>query len=224
MSENINDKAINLLITSVSNDDLVIILEAILEKYPNKFNKEYTDKLFKGLTRYYGSNIDPEQVFRELKNLITECFFNRLSKKYKAELISKNGLDEERINVVFETLNQYKSNIEGEADNSNCCEIKNFEIITSMPISSTNNNLVEETNEFTTKEDGKQQELTLRLEISKEDVTKSKKKNSDNKNALSEELKIPEITEIVEMKFNKKKLVSVFEELEKLQEKLDELY
>lgn len=86
-------------------------------------------------------------------------------------------------------------------------EINDFEIVTTAPINKSNNNYCSEIKEFTPNEDYKQNEIYMKLELSK-----------TNNNLESKE------KDLLEFKLNKKLLITMFEDFEKLQEKLDELF
>ena len=211
-------EAINGLLTSISEEDLSSVFDAILEKYPTKYTKEYTDKLIKALKRLYGEEIDPVKILREFKNLINDCVYNRLSKKHKNELINKNGFDEKRVEILFEAINRINLGNELVQFDENGV-ITNFDVQTVNPISSSSNSLVVEGNEYSSKEDFRQQNILINLEIEDSKEVKVKEiKEEDKKDGKNTN------TKTLKMKLEKKNLVNFFTELEKLQEKLDELY
>lgn len=192
-------QALNGLITMVNSDDLSIIMDQILYSYPDKYSFDYMSKINISLKRYYGVSIDCEKIFRELKNFISEIIYNRVSKKFKQELITK-GFDSERLDIIFEKINEHQSKEDNDilANNSNCATLEDFVIQTKAPINTTNNKLVEESNYFNENIDSKKFEVFMNMDLS---------------NGKKELLKI-----------NKINLISMFEEIEKLQEKIDELY
>ena len=192
--ENLDNQILQ-AIFSITSEELKLVIEAILHKYPDKYDKDYTEKLLKGIKRFFGQEIDAEKIFREYKSLISDCFFNRLSKKFKNELLNK-GIELEKIDVLYETLGGYENY-------SEVNDVSNFSIVTKAPISTTNNHLYDENREFMAKEDFKQQELFIKIET-------NEKLNKQN--------------DILEFKLDKKQLILLNEEFEKLQEKLDSLY
>lgn len=192
-------QALNGLITMINIEDFCVIIDLILHCYPDKYTYEYMIKINEYSNRFYGSNIECEKIFREIKNLISDIIYNRISKKYKQELISK-GLDSDRLDIIFEKVNEHQTKEDNDilASNSNCLSLENFMIQTKAPINSTNNRFVEESNILNENLDSKKFEVFMNMEFS---------------NGEKELYKI-----------NKTNLISMFEEIEKLQEKIDELY
>lgn len=199
MSE--DSKAISQLIAAISAESFSSIIEVVISKYPDKYNKEFMEKANSFILNVYGQEVDSEKIFREFKFLVSESLYNRLSKKHRSELI-RVGIAEDRVNTLFEILSgylsQYNNSLSGKAVSESIDSIVDFQINTQMPVLATNSRLVDEANSYQINEDFKQQRLVVGLELS----------NSEN----------------LHFKANKQKVTMIFEEFEKLQEMLDKLY
>lgn len=195
-----NKHNINKFLSKINDDNFRLIINLILDKYPYNYNKEYIDKFITILNRIY-NDYDAELIFREMKDLITDCLYNRCNKKFKFDLINSKLYDESKIEILFNCLNIYLLSNKFELIIENQSTIKYFEIESKLGISDSNNNFFEEVNEKY-KEDFKKNEIYLNLNISSQKI---------------------EPKSLIKIKLNKRKFEDLFEELEKLQEKIDEL-
>lgn len=204
-------KTISILINDLKTSDLKLIITDILKYYPNKFDSYNTSSIYKLIYRLYGTDIDAEKIFREFYFFLTECFYYRLSNKLKNELISINYIPLEKIDIIYFYLNEHnRNNLNDDFVNDVFTpKIIDFEIETKLPLSKTNNKLIDEDNSYHIKNDYKQQELEFKIKL---ELPCQLNNNDKSKNSM------------VTIKSDKKMASLVFEEIEKLQEKLDTLY
>lgn len=186
-----------LFLNNIQNDSFSELIDSVLKYYPDRYNSRIIQNilfLIKSLDQQY-TNESSELIFRELKDLINKSFYNRLTNKIKTELVNE-GLLSEKADLLFLLLSNYsdKYSIKDEYTLSKAeNKINDFEIITQMPILKTNSIMRDSLNK-----DIKQQELLLKLDLGKDDIT--------------------------QISMNKKMSSKLFEEIEKLQEALDKLY
>lgn len=191
------------LINDINDENYTFIIELMSSKYPDKYDEEFLSKLMKAFNSLFGGEVNGMKIFRELKILLKNALYNRLSKKHKNELLQK-GLPEHRIITLFEQLKPYLGKITDNQFNlsSQSTMLVDFEMTTEMPLQYTNCNIVSEENNYRPKDDIKQQLFRFNMNIT----------NQENQiNTLN-------------FSMDKKQLISFYAEIEKIQECLDKLY
>lgn len=187
-------------INNLDNENLSGLFNLILDDLTNEINNEKISSINNIISALFGNEINSTLFFRQAKYLINKGLYNRLSKKYRNDLLSLN-FNQEKTDLLIELMKTYIDKIAEINKKSEMKEdiVKDFEIQTTMPVYTTNYHIKEEK----LNEDYKKQTLTLKLEL--------ENKNSNNNKEL-----------FIEM--NKSQLVNFYEEIEKIQEKLDKLY
>ena len=143
---------------------------------------------------------NPLIIFRKLKSLVHCCIYNRFSKKFKNDMLTL-GFKQDKLDILSDLV---KLNIESLNDKLKISEmtsyLKDFQIKTEMPISFTNYKTATNNNDIQNI-DYKKQCLNMNLTIHH---------NSENKEVFFE--------------VSKSQLLNFYEEIEKIQEKIDKLY
>ena len=62
-----DNKPIVQLISAISAENFAYIIEIIISRYPDKYNKEYIEKANSFILNVYGQEVDAEKIFREFK-------------------------------------------------------------------------------------------------------------------------------------------------------------
>jgi len=174
------------------------------------------DKLnnFSTLIQNYIGEANSLTFYRELRYLINKGVFNKISKKFKADLLEL-GFSQEKIDVFCDLLKNYIESFNEfnkQEEKSNLYELKDFQVKTEMPVNYTNYPIKTENIVNVTNNDMKKQNLIFNF------VTTDKNKSSETEKSEKSETK----NLIFEM--DKTQLSSFYEEIEKIQEKLDKLY
>lgn len=191
------------LINNLENEKLAGIVNYILENFESSFDQEKLANFTKVITALC-LDVDSNKFLRQLRYLINKGTYNRLFKKFKNDLLSIN-LSEEKIDLMIdiqrnylEKINQINKKEKSKIGNSNYTILKDFEVKTEMPVFNTNYKIK---NEKSMNNDIKKQNLILNLKLQDE----------VGPNNL-----------ILQM--DKAQLINFYEEIEKIQEKLDKLY
>jgi hypothetical protein len=198
---------------NIINNSQIERLESFFNYVLENFSLENTyDKIFsihEIISEIFGNNIDASHFYRQVKYLINKGCYNRLLKKFKNDLINLN-LEESRVDLIIDLIKNYYEKIieiqKKEELNTNK-SIVSFEVLTEMPVVNTNYKILNENGEFN--KDLRKQDILLKLKI--------------DSNFSDEETKIENNEDII-IQMDKTKLVSFYEEIEKIQEKLDLLY
>jgi len=159
---------------------------------------------FSNLIHNYIGEDNSLTFYREIRYLINKGIFNKLSKKFKAEMLEL-GFSQEKVDVFcdllknsIETFNEFNKN----QDKYNVVELKDFQVKTEMPVNFSNYPLQSSNVVNNVNNDMKKQHLIFNF------VTSDNK--SETKNLI--------------FQMDKSQLGSFYEEIEKIQEKLDKLY
>lgn len=181
-------------------EDFRCLFAYLIENYSDEMNFEKLSYLRRLVSAVFGSESDASSYLRRLKYLINKAICNRVSKKLRDDL-SNLKLNNERIEVISSLikLNYNKINNENrQKQKKNYYEANDIHIETVMPVYNTNKMKQKGENK-----DIKQQSLIL---------------NFDLLSASSKEFKSSQF------ELDKNQLRSLYEEIEKAQEKLDKLY
>ena len=186
-------------LNSIDNDSFINLCNYFLNNYKTQNNYEDLDKLNQECQSIIDNDLNTEHFIRQLKYLFNKGIYGRINKKHKADLI-KLGFTPEKTEILCEVEKKYfEKNLEKNEneDKSQILTLKDFDILTEMPVVDTN---------YKTKVDGeenidfKKQKLFLNLRLNK---------NGEDKR------------EVIQV--DKKKLIGLFSQIEKLQEQLDKL-
>ena len=206
MGENINEKLDKdyldeVFIKRINNTDtnsLLSLVKLLLENYKTELNYEqiqYFSDQFKSL--YDEQDVD--NFIRQLKYLINKGIYNRITKRYKNELIEL-GIEQEKVEAISNLQKQYQDiNLDKNEKNvkNNTIYLKDFDMYTEMPVHYSDYKI---NNEDQENPDIKKQNIILNLNLS---------------NNEKDEHKILEI--------DKQKMINLFEKVELIQEYLDKL-
>ena len=206
MGENINenpdkDYLDEVFIKRINNTDtnsLLSLVKLLLENYKTELNYEqiqYFSDQFKSL--YDEQDVD--NFIRQLKYLINKGIYNRITKRYKNELIEL-GIEQEKVEAISNLQKQYQEiNFDKNEKNvkNNTIYLKDFDMYTEMPVHYSDYKI---NNEDQENPDIKKQNIILNLNLS---------------NNEKDEHKILEI--------DKQKMINLFEKIELIQEYLDKL-
>ena len=206
MGENINEKPDKdyldeVFIKRINNTDtnsLLSLVKLLLENYKTELNYEqiqYFSDQFKSL--YDEQDVD--NFIRQLKYLINKGIYNRITKRYKNELIEL-GIEQEKVEAISNLQKQYQDiNLDKNEKNvkNNTIYLKDFDMYTEMPVHYSDYKI---NNEDQENPDIKKQNIILNLNLS---------------NNEKDEHKILEI--------DKQKMINLFEKIELIQEYLDKL-
>lgn len=206
MGENINEKPDKdyldeVFIKRINNTDtnsLLSLVKLLLENYKTELNYEqiqYFSDQFKSL--YDEQDVD--NFIRQLKYLINKGIYNRITKRYKNELIEL-GIEQEKVEAISNLQKQYQEiNFDKNEKNvkNNTIYLKDFDMYTEMPVHYSDYKI---NNEDQENPDIKKQNIILNLNLS---------------NNEKDEHKILEI--------DKQKMINLFEKIELIQEYLDKL-
>jgi len=206
MGENINEKLDKdyldeVFIKRINNTDtnsLLSLVKLLLENYKTELNYEqiqYFSDQFKSL--YDEQDVD--NFIRQLKYLINKGIYNRITKRYKNELIEL-GIEQEKVEAISNLQKQYQEiNFDKNEKNvkNNTIYLKDFDMYTEMPVHYSDYKI---NNEDQENPDIKKQNIILNLNLS---------------NNEKDEHKILEI--------DKQKMINLFEKIELIQEYLDKL-
>jgi len=176
------------------------LISLVIENLSYDINHEKLSYISKIFHTIFAVEKNPLNIYRKLKSLIHCCIYNRFSKKFKNEMLTL-GFKQDKLDILCDLV---KPNIDSLNDKLKISELtsylKDFEIKTEMPISFTNYKISTE-NKDIQNIDYKKQSLNMNLTINN---------NRENKEIFFE--------------ISKSQLLSFFEEIEKIQEKLDKLY
>ena len=206
MGDNINEKPDKdyldeVFIKRINNTDtnsLLSLVKLLLENYKTELNYEqiqYFSDQFKSL--YDEQDVD--NFIRQLKYLINKGIYNRITKRYKNELIEL-GIEQEKVEAISNLQKQYQEiNFDKNEKNvkNNTIYLKDFDMYTEMPVHYSDYKINDEDQE---NPDIKKQNLIINLNLS---------------NNEKDEHKILEI--------DKQKMINLFEKIELIQEYLDKL-
>ena len=189
-------------INKLDMNKFIDIIKDILQglNYDVKFDKLNS---FSTLIQNYVGESNSLTFYREIRYLINKGVFNKLSKKFKTDLLQL-GFTQEKIDVFSDLVKDYIVLFNEEnkqQEKSNICELKDFIITTEMPVNFSNYQFKSDKMN-TTNNDMKKQNLLFNFE--------AKDGNNNSKNLMFE--------------MDKVQLSTFYEEIEKIQEKLDKLY
>ena len=206
MGDNINEKPDKdyldeVFIKRINNTEtnsLLSLVKLLLENDQIELNYEqiqYFSDQFKSL--YDEQDVD--NFIRQLKYLINKGIYNRITKRYKNELIEL-GIEQEKVEAISNLQKQYQEiNFDKNEKNvkNNTIYLKDFDMYTEMPVHYSDYKI---NNEDQENPDIKKQNIILNLNLS---------------NNEKDEHKILEI--------DKQKMINLFEKIELIQEYLDKL-
>ena len=206
MGENINEKLDKdyldeVFIKRINNTDtnsLLSLVKLLLENYKTELNYEQIQYFSDQLKSLYDEQ-DVDNFIRQLKYLINKGIYNRITKRYKNELIEL-GIEQEKVEAISNLQKQYQEiNFDKNEKNvkNNTIYLKDFDMYTEMPVHYSDYKI---NNEDQENPDIKKQNIILNLNLS---------------NNEKDEHKILEI--------DKQKMINLFEKIELIQEYLDKL-
>ncbi len=232
--ENYLDTTFINLINNLEIENFSNILIYFIENYSSIYNEENFENFSRIISSEIKSEIPLKNIWRQIKYLINQGVYSRLSKAFLNNLLSL-GFSEEKLNTlreiqkknldkIIQILNKDQVHID-----SNIIKGKNriidVEIKTEMPSFTTNYNYMNEFDD-NENEDIKKQNLHLNFVLDRntssenniKNEEKFKKSETGNGNLLGLEL-----FQNLSIKMNKNQLVSFYEQIEKIQESLDKL-
>ena len=187
------------LINSIDVESLKNLCNFVLSTYKTQYNYEDLEKLNQECQAIIDNDLNIEHFIRQLKYLFNKGIYGRINKKHKAELIEL-GISPEKMEIICEVEKKYfEINLEKneDEDKNQIMTLKDFDMITEMPVVDTQyNNMVDDDKN----EDFKKQNVLINLRLNK---------NGEDKR------------EVIQV--DKKKLIGLFSQIEKLQEQLDKL-
>jgi hypothetical protein len=191
------------LLNNLENDKLSGLLALVLDIYEEAISNDQLTYITKVIGNVIGQEADSLDFFRKIKYLINKGNYNRLSKKFKNDLLQLE-LEEDKVDVIIETQKLYLEKL-GEINkrlNKPDLFIKDFDIRTEMPVFR-NNNAGHDL------DDVRKQNILISLDV------------EDNNNSKPES---DGCTGKFNMEMNKVQLINFYKEIERIQEKLDKLY
>lgn len=193
------DEAFVIKLNSFDESTIESLIKLMLEHYDIELTYDKIEYLNQAVKSMYSSEANPEHFIRQLKYLINKGIYNRLLKKYKSDL-AVLGIKLEIIDLITDLQkkyyeeNQRKNEVKSKEETPT---VKDFSIKTEMPVYYSNYPLeIEGKNN----EDIKKQNVILNFKLMED--------NKDNDYML---------------KIEKDKLIQFFEQIEKIQEKIDKL-
>jgi hypothetical protein len=182
----------------------------LLENYEDDTDQNKISIYSKIISSLFGGQLIPDEnhFYRQIKYLVNKGVYNRVSKKFKNDLLSLE-ISETKIEIVVEAikphlekiynLNKIKDQI------STNLIVTDFEIKTEMPVSTSKYEMINEVGSLN--EDTKKQNVILKFNLKNKLVIKDKLSNGN-----------------LVFQMDKTKLIDFYEQVEKIQEKLDKLY
>ncbi len=187
------------LINSIDVESLKNLCNFVLSTYKTQYNYEDLEKLNQECQAIIDNDLNIEHFIRQLKYLFNKGIYGRINKKHKAELIEL-GISPEKMEIICEVEKKYfEVNLEKneDEDKNQIMTLKDFDMITEMPVVDTQYNTMVDDDK---NEDFKKQNVLINLRLNK---------NGEDKR------------EVIQV--DKKKLIGLFSQIEKLQEQLDKL-
>ena len=187
------------LINSIDVESLKNLCNFVLSTYKTQYNYEDLEKLNQECQAIIDNDLNIEHFIRQLKYLFNKGIYGRINKKHKAELIEL-GISPEKMEIICEVEKKYfEINLEKneDEDKNQIMTLKDFDMITEMPVVDTQYNTMVDDDK---NEDFKKQNVLINLRLNK---------NGEDKR------------EVIQV--DKKKLIGLFSQIEKLQEQLDKL-
>ena len=179
-------------------NSLLSLMKELLENYRTELNYEQFQYFNNECKSLYDEGYS-ENFIRQLKYLINKGIYNRITKRYKSDLIEL-GIEPEKVEAISNLQKQYQEiNFDKNEKNvkNNTIYLKDFDMYTEMPVHYSDYKI---NNEDQENPDIKKQNIILNLNLS---------------NNEKDEHKILEI--------DKQKMINLFEKIELIQEYLDKL-
>ena len=192
------DEAFIRKINNTEINSLLSLMKELLENYRTELNYEQFQYFNNECKSLYDEGYS-ENFIRQLKYLINKGIYNRITKRYKNELIEL-GIEPEKVEAISNLQKQYQDINFGKNEKdvkNNTIFLKDFDMYTEMPVHYSDYKISKEEQE---NYDIKKQNLILNLNLS---------------NGEKEEHKIFEI--------DKLKMINLFEKVEQIQEYLDKI-
>ena len=192
------DEAFIRKINNTEINSLLSLMKELLENYRTELNYEQFQYFNNECKSLYDEGYS-ENFIRQLKYLINKGIYNRITKRYKSDLIEL-GIEPEKVEAISNLQKQYQDiNFEKNEKSvkNNNIYLKDFDMYTEMPVHYSDYKI---NNDDQENPDIKKQNLILNLNIS---------------NGEKDEHKIFEI--------DKQKMINLFEKVELIQEYLDKL-
>lgn len=192
------DEAFIRKINNTEINSLLSLMKELLENYRTELNYEQFQYFNNECKSLYDEGYS-ENFIRQLKFLINKGIYNRITKRYKSDLIEL-GIEPEKVEAISNLQKQYQDiNLDKNEKNvkNNSLYLKDFDMYTEMPVHYSDYKISKEEQE---NYDIKKQNLILNLNLS---------------NGEKEEHKIFEI--------DKLKMINLFEKVEQIQEYLDKI-
>ena len=192
------DEAFIRKINNTEINSLLSLMKELLENYRTELNYEQFQYFNNECKSLYDEGYS-ENFIRQLKYLINKGIYNRITKRYKSDLIEL-GIEPEKVEAISNLQKQYQDiNLDKNEKNvkNNSLYLKDFDMYTEMPVHYSDYKISKEEQE---NYDIKKQNLILNLNLS---------------NGEKEEHKIFEI--------DKLKMINLFEKVEQIQEYLDKI-
>ena len=181
-------------INSIDIDRYSSLISFIIENYTEEISNDKLAYITNIISSIFGHDSNSTNIYRKLKYLINKGIYNRFTKKYKLDLLNI-GFDENKIDEIINIAKETPSLGElYKSTKSNTNILKDVQITTNMPVYSSNYNI----DPAKDGSDIKKQKLLIKFDYS-----------SDT-------------SSLIEM--NKNQLFTFYQEIEKIQEKLDKLY
>jgi hypothetical protein len=181
-------------LNSIDDERFTTLISLIIESYNEEIANDRLVYITNIISTIFGHEINASNIYRKIKYLINIGIFNRFTKKYKNDLLNLN-LDENRADEIITIAKENPSIGEiYKLNKTNNNILKDVQITTNMPVYTSNYNI----NATEDGSDLKKQKIMFKFDYTSDSST------------------------LVEM--NKSQFFSFYQEIEKIQEKLDKLY
>lgn len=193
------DEAFIERINNTENDSLSSLINILLQNYDTEYSYEKIEKFNNLCKTVYANEINAEHFLRQLKYLFNKGIYGRINKKFKSDLVGL-GVQQEKVEIIADAAKKfYEDNLKKneEKAKNECYHVKDFDMFTEMPVHYSDYKIYVEENR---NDDIKKQNLFMNFRLC-----------DDNKE------------ENCVLSIDKEKLIGLYEQVEKIQEKLDKL-
>lgn len=185
------------VINDLENSRYSQIISLVIENISYEIDHEKLANMNKIFNSIFSVEKSPLIFYRKLKSLVHCCVYNRFSKKFKNDLLGL-GFKQDKLDILCDLVKIDIENLNEKLKNSGLNSyLKDFSINTEMPVSYTS---YEVSSKDSKNVDYKKQYLNINFSVHEENDKE------------------------IFFNMNKGQLLNFYEEIEKIQEKLDKLY
>ena len=193
------DSQFVIVLNDLENSRYSQIISLVIESVSFEIDHEKLANINKIFNSIFPLEKNPVIIYRKLKSLVHCCVYNRFSKKFKNDLLAL-GFRQDKIDIMCDMIKIDIDNLNEKLKNSGLNSyLKDFQINTEMPVSYSNYE-VSPVNKDAKNVDYKKQQINFNFTVHD---------GSDKE---------------IFFNMNKGQLLNFYEEIEKIQEKLDKLY